>query len=87
MHNTFSICKVTSFSLLSGHHQIITGIYHLEISETIQVSIHAVKTLKKKLPNFNANVYFNQKCLCHNLILNYAKIRSSKNLYSIKLYP
>ena len=60
MHNTFSIFKVTSFSLLSGHHRIITGIYHLKIIETSQVSIHTLKTLKKKLRNFNTNIYFNQ---------------------------
>jgi hypothetical protein len=56
MRNTFSKFKVTSFSLLSGHHLIITGIYHLKIIETSQVSICTFKTLKKKLRNFNANV-------------------------------
>ena len=31
--------------------------------------------LKRKLYNCNANIYFNQKCLRNNLMLNYARIQ------------
>ena len=52
-----------------------TGILHMEITSTSQGYIHKYENLKRKTYNCNANIYFNQKYLRKNLILNYETIK------------
>ena len=40
-----------------------------KILAAAQAHIHQFGNLKKKLYNCNANIYFNQECLCHKIIL------------------
>jgi hypothetical protein len=51
------------------------GMSHLTVINTSQVYIHKYENLKRKLYNFNANIYFNQKFLKKYLNPNYAMIK------------
>ena len=49
--------------------------WHLNIDNTIGVSIHRYVNLKRKLYNCNASVYFNKQCLKRSLTPSYANIK------------
>ena len=48
---------------------------HLKVIRTSQGPIHKFTSLKRKLYNCNANIYFNKQCLKTKLIPAYAKIK------------
>ena len=52
-----------------------TGMSHLKIIGSSQGPIHKFTSLKRKLYNCNANIYFNQQCLKNNVIPTYAKLK------------
>ena len=51
------------------------GMWHLKFIGTSQGPIHKFTSLKRKLYNCNANIYFNQECLKNKLIPTYAKLK------------
>ena len=51
------------------------GMSHLKVTSTSQGPIHTFTSLKRKLYNCNANIYFNQQCLKKKLTPAYTKIK------------
>ena len=48
---------------------------HFRIMNASQSSIHKFESLKRKLYNCNASIYFNRQCIRQNLTPAYAKIK------------
>jgi len=48
---------------------------HLKIINSSQSPIHRFKSLKRRLYNCNASIYFNRQCLKRNLTPSYARIK------------
>jgi hypothetical protein len=54
------------------------GMLNIKFVNASQAYIHQFKNLKKKLYNYNADIFFNQECLKHDLTPNCSKFKSPK---------